>query len=225
MNKIILSAKNICKSYADVGRKIHVLDHLNVSIYAGEMVAIVGSSGSGKSTLLHVLGGLDDIDSGEIIINGKDMTSLSEKQRCEFRNRYLGFIYQFHHLLPEFTILDNVCMPLWIANVDKHEARKRAVEILGRVGLAARVNHRMAELSGGERQRAAIARALVSKPSCVLADELTGNLDRTMALNIVELIRELAQETQAAIMLVTHDLALAALCDRQFTLYSGKLEV
>lgn len=223
MNNIVLTATELCKSYNDVGGKIQVLDHLNLTLCAGEMVAIVGSSGSGKSTLLHVLGGLDQADEGSIIVNGKEITRLSEKEKCQFRNRYLGFIYQFHHLLPEFTILDNVSMPLWIGNVDKKEAKLRSMEMLERLGLAARVHHRMSELSGGERQRAAIARALVTRPACVLADELTGNLDRTMALKIVDLMKELTREMQSTMVLVTHDLALAALCDKQYTLCSGRL--
>lgn len=219
----ILLATQLSKSYNDVGGKIQVLDQLDLSLYAGEMVAIVGSSGSGKSTLLHVLGGLDNADQGSIIVNGKEITGLSEKERCQFRNQHLGFIYQFHHLLPEFTILDNVSMPLWIGHVDKKEARRRSLEILDRVGLAARVHHRMSELSGGERQRAAIARALVTRPACVLADELTGNLDRAMALKVVDLMKELTCEMQSTMVLVTHDLVLAALCDKQYTMRSGKV--
>ena len=223
MNKIVLTATGLSKSYKDVGGKIQVLDNLDLTLYAGEMVAVVGSSGSGKSTLLHVLGGLDTVDQGNIVVNGKEITQLSEKEKCQFRNKHLGFIYQFHHLLPEFTILDNVSMPLWIGHVNKKEAKQRALEILDRVGLAARVHHRMSELSGGERQRAAIARALVTKPACVLADELTGNLDRAMALKIVDLMKELTREMQSTMVLVTHDLALAALCDKQYTLRSGRL--
>lgn len=225
MNKIVLTATGLRKSYNDVGGNIQVLDNLDLTLYAGEMVAIVGSSGSGKSTLLHVLGGLDNADQGSIIVNGNEITQLSEKEKCQFRNRHLGFIYQFHHLLPEFTILDNVSMPLWIGHVNKKEAKQRALEILERVGLASRAHHRMSELSGGERQRAAIARALVTKPACVLADELTGNLDRTMALKIVDLMKELTREMQSTMVLVTHDLALAALCDKQHTLRSGQLEL
>lgn len=223
MNNIVLTATELCKSYNDVGGKIQVLDHLNLTLYAGEMVAIVGSSGSGKSTLLHVLGGLDQVDEGSIIVNDKEITQLPEKEKCRFRNQYLGFIYQFHHLLPEFTILDNVSMPLWIGNVDKKEAKRRSMEMLEKVGLAARVHHRMSELSGGERQRAAIARALVTRPACVLADELTGNLDRIMALNIVDLMKELTREMQSTMVLVTHDLSLAGLCDKQYTMRSGKI--
>lgn len=223
MSKIILKTTGLCKSYNDVGGKIQVLDNLDLTLYAGEMVAIVGSSGSGKSTLLHVLGGLDNADSGSVVVNGKEVLQLSEKEKCQFRNKYLGFIYQFHHLLPEFTILDNVSMPLWIGRVNKKEAKQRALEILERVGLAARVHHRMSELSGGERQRAAIARALVTKPVCVLADELTGNLDRTMALKIVDLMKELTREMQSTMVLVTHDLSLAALCDKQYVMRSGKV--
>lgn len=222
MNKIVLSAMSLSKSYQDVGGKIQVLDDLNLTLYSGEMVAIVGSSGSGKSTLLHVLGGLDNADHGSIMIDDKEITKLSEKEKCRFRNHYLGFIYQFHHLLPEFTILDNVSMPLWIGHVNKKEAKERALEMLERVGLAARVNHRMAELSGGERQRAAIARALVTRPACVLADELTGNLDRALALKIVDLMKELTREMNSTMVLVTHDLSLSALCDKQYTMRSGK---
>lgn len=223
MSNPILIATQISKAYQDVGGNIQVLDQLDLTLYAGEMVAIVGSSGSGKSTLLHILGGLDNADQGSIIVNDKEMMHLSEKEKCQFRNQHLGFIYQFHHLLPEFTILDNVSMPLWIAGVNKKQAKQRSLIILERVGLAARVHHRMAELSGGERQRAAIARALVTRPACVLADELTGNLDKVSALKIVDLMKELTRETQSTMVLVTHDLALAGLCDKQYTLREGKL--
>lgn len=223
MSKIVLSAKNLNKSYNDVGGKIQILDQLNVDLYAGEMTAIVGASGSGKSTLLHLLSGLDSADSGSVFINGQDITRFSEKEKCQFRHQYLGFIYQFHHLLPEFSVLENVCMPLWIGKGSKKEAKTSALEILNKVGLSARVQHRMSELSGGERQRAAIARALVTKPAVVLADELTGNLDRTMALKIVDLMKNLTHEMQSTMVLVTHDLTLAALCDRQYELQFGRL--
>jgi lipoprotein-releasing system ATP-binding protein len=223
MNKIVLAAMQLSKSYSDVGGKIQVLDNLDLTLCAGEMVAIVGSSGSGKSTLLHLLGGLDSADQGSIVVNGTEVTKMTEKELCQFRNQHLGFIYQFHHLLPEFTILENVSMPLWIGKINKKLARQRSLEILERVGLSARVNHRMSELSGGERQRAAIARALVTRPSCVLADELTGNLDKNMALKIIGLMKELAQEMQSTMVLVTHDLSLAALCDKQYTMRAGKV--
>ncbi len=223
MNKIVLAATQLSKSYSDVGGKIQVLDNLDLTLCAGEMVAVVGSSGSGKSTLLHLLGGLDSADQGSIVVNGKEVTKMTEKELCQFRNQHLGYIYQFHHLLPEFTILENVSMPLWIGRINKKEAKQRSLEILERVGLSARVNHRMSELSGGERQRAAIARALVTRPTCVLADELTGNLDKIMALKIINLMKELTQEMQSTMVLVTHDLSLAALCDKQYTMRSGKV--
>lgn len=230
MSKIILSATGVCKSYHDVGENISVLDQLDLTLYAGEVIAVVGSSGSGKSTLLHLLGGLDKVDAGRIMITVDaeqdkydDLASLSEKKRCQFRNRYLGFIYQFHHLLPEFTLLENVAMPLWIGRLNRKEGRQRAHAMLEKVGLAARIHHRPAELSGGERQRAAIARALVTRPLCVLADELTGNLDKVTAHNIVTLMQTLAHDMQSAMVLVTHDLAIAALCDKQYTLRLGKL--
>ncbi len=223
MNKIVLAATQLSKSYSDVGGKIQVLDNLDLTLCAGEMVAVVGSSGSGKSTLLHLLGGLDSADQGSIVVNGTEVTKMTEKELCQFRNQHLGFIYQFHHLLPEFTILENVSMPLWIGKINKKLAKQHSLEILERVGLSARVNHRMSELSGGERQRAAIARALVTRPSCVLADELTGNLDKVMALKIVDLMKELAQEMQSTMVLVTHDLSLAALCDKQYIMRAGKV--
>jgi lipoprotein-releasing system ATP-binding protein len=224
MSNIILNAFNISKSYQDAGQKIQVLHHLNLSLETGKIIAIVGSSGSGKSTLLHILGGLDKADAGRVIIDEQDITAMSEKKRCQFRNQFLGFIYQFHHLLPEFTVLENVSMPGWIGKNSPEEVKKNALNILDRVGLFARAHHRMAELSGGERQRAAIARALVMKPKCILADELTGNLDRNMALTILYLMKELSQESKTSMILVTHDLSLAALCDECYTLSEGRLK-
>jgi len=224
MSNIILSATNICKSYHEMNEEIVVLKQVNLTVHSGEMIAIIGASGSGKSTLLHILGGLASPDSGVVLVENQNMANMQEKQRCHFRNRYLGFIYQFHHLLPEFSILDNVCMPLWIGGAaSSRNAKNQAMDILERVGLTARRNHRMAELSGGERQRAAIARALVTHPRCILADELTGNLDHETALNVVSLMKELTRETQAGMILVTHDLSLAAMCHQRYTLRSGEL--
>ncbi|MCD8524572.1 MAG: ABC transporter ATP-binding protein [Gammaproteobacteria bacterium] len=223
MSSIILSAANICKSYHEMNEKITVLKEVNLTVHSGEMIAIIGASGSGKSTLLHILGGLASPDSGVVLVENQNMATMQERQRCHFRNRYLGFIYQFHHLLPEFSILDNVCMPLWIGGVSSEHAKNQALDMLERVGLTARRKHRMAELSGGERQRAAIARALVTGPRCILADELTGNLDHATALNIVSLMKELTRETQAGMILVTHDLSLAAMCHQRYTLRSGEL--
>ena len=218
----ILQAKNISKVYDEGKIKTPVLSGLDLTINGGERVAIVGSSGSGKSTLLHLLGGLDTPTTGEVWINGICVNQLNETQRGKLRNEHLGFIYQFHHLLPEFSATENVAMPLLMRkDVSIQEANERANELLGKVGLSHRTHHRPSELSGGERQRVAIARALVARPSLVLADEPTGNLDDDNAHAVFELLSELQQTLGMALLMVTHDKALANMADRVLEMKSG----
>ena len=220
-----LVAKNINKIYDEGNIRTQVLTGLNLTVNAGERIAIVGTSGSGKSTLLHLLGGLDVPTSGEVWLHGKCLNNLNETQRGEMRNQHLGFIYQFHHLLPEFTAIENVAMPLLLRKeVPIKEARQQAVDLLERVGLGHRLEHRPGELSGGERQRVAIARALVTKPSLVLADEPTGNLDYDNAQSIFGLLAELQDTMKTALLMVTHDRNLAAMADRQMLLKNGEWE-
>ncbi|MDO4700140.1 MAG: lipoprotein-releasing ABC transporter ATP-binding protein LolD [Moraxella sp.] len=219
---VILEANNISKVYDEGKIKTPVLSGLDLSIHRGERVAIVGSSGSGKSTLLHILGGLDTPTTGEVWLQGVCLTQLNETQRGHLRNEHLGFIYQFHHLLPEFSATENVAMPLLMrADVAVAEATKRANELLEKVGLAHRTHHRPSELSGGERQRVAIARALVSRPSLVLADEPTGNLDDDNAQAVFELLSQLQADFGMALLMVTHDKGLAARADRVLQMKSG----
>ncbi len=218
----ILTATNITKSYQDGKNITNVLNGLDIQVHAGEKIAIVGTSGSGKSTLLHLLGGLDVPTSGEVWLHGKCLNQLNETERGNLRNQYLGFIYQFHHLLPEFTAVENVAMPLLLRNSVKiSEAREQAVDLLKRVGLEHRLTHRPGELSGGERQRVAIARALVTKPSLILADEPTGNLDHVNALAVFEILAELQASLKTALLMVTHDRQLAGLADKQLSLQNG----
>lgn len=223
MNNPVLSCTAVCKNYQDGELNISVLNQLNLQVHAGESVGIIGSSGSGKSTLLHILGGLDQPSSGKVELLGNDLSTLSQTALGKLRNQYLGFVYQFHHLLPEFSALENVMMPLLIAKQDKMQAEERALAILDKVGLKQRILHRPAELSGGERQRAAIARALVTQPACLLADEPTGNLDRKNALHILDLMMSLQSELNTALIVVTHDDELAKHFNQVWNMQDGKL--
>jgi lipoprotein-releasing system ATP-binding protein len=223
MTDFALQASHLSKHYDDGANRIDVLVDVSIAIARGEMVAVVGASGSGKSTLLHALGLLDLPSSGSITVSGQATDGLSEAQRSRLRNRALGFVYQFHHLLPEFSALDNVAMPLIVRRESREHARVQAQKMLDLVGLQARVQHFPGQLSGGERQRVALARALVAQPACVLADEPTGNLDRHTAQQMFRLLKQVNAEAKTAFLIVTHDQELAALADRRLYMEAGRL--
>ena len=224
MNKVVLKCDNVSKSYKDGQLNVNVLNQLRLEVLEGQSVSIIGSSGSGKSTLMHILGGLDKPTSGSVVLMGQDLNQLGQKQLGLLRNQYLGFVYQFHHLLPEFSALENVMMPLLIGTMKKAEAEQRAVEMLEKAGLKKRIQHRPSELSGGERQRAAIARALVTRPKCLLADEPTGNLDRKNAQNVLDMMLDLKSELNTSLIVVTHDDELAVRFERVMLMHDGRLE-
>lgn len=219
-----LEVEHLVKTYRDAaGRETPVLKDVSFTVAAGEVVAVTGASGSGKSTLLHAAGGLDAFDGGRILIAGTDIARLTEKERDRLRNEKLGFVYQFHHLLPELTALENAAMPLLIRRIADAEAKRKAAELLTAVGLKERLNHLPGEMSGGERQRTAIARALIGTPTCLLADEPTGNLDAETAQSVFDILIENAHRTGSAAVIVTHDATLAARCDRVLTLKMGSI--
>ncbi|OCG45808.1 lipoprotein releasing system, ATP-binding protein [Gilliamella sp. Choc4-2] len=221
--EILLSARNLCKTYKEGKMITEVLKNVSFDIYSKSLLAIIGSSGSGKSTLLHLLGGLDKPTSGEIVFKTQYLNRLSEQEKAQLRNQEIGFVYQFHHLLPDFTALENVAMPLLIGGILPNEAKKRAMAMLESVNLVKRANHRPSELSGGERQRVAIGRALINNPALVMADEPTGNLDKSTADSIFELLIKLNREHGTAFLVVTHDLELANKLDKQWVMRDSQL--
>ncbi|GLP99907.1 MAG: lipoprotein-releasing ABC transporter ATP-binding protein LolD [Pseudomonadota bacterium] len=222
-NQAVLSASQLSKSFTDGQLKTDVLNNINLTVNRSDRIAIVGSSGSGKSTLLHILGGLDSPTEGQVLVQGNDIHAMKNKAASRLRNQQLGFVYQFHHLLPEFTAVENVAMPLVIGGMSPSSAQQRATELLDKVGLSHRFQHKPSELSGGERQRAALARALITEPACLLADEPTGNLDHRTAQAIFDLILKLNEDFGTALVIVTHDTGLAAKMDQQLTLIDGCL--
>lgn len=223
MSEVILQGRSLSKTYREGALVTPVFEGLDVAVRAGESLAIVGASGTGKSTLLHLLAGLDQPTSGSVQLMGEDLYSHSEAEKGRLRNRHLGFIYQFHHLLPEFTAVENVMMPLLIAGKGAEQARQPAIELLEQVGLGHRLKHKPGELSGGERQRVAVARALVNRPACILADEPTGNLDEKTAESVFNLLLDLKQQQQTALVIVTHDHRIADRCGRSLELFRGQL--
>lgn len=224
MTDAVLTSINLAKSFTDGGLQTHVLDNINLSVNKGDRLAIVGSSGSGKSTLLHLLGGLDTPSQGQVLVNGEDIHALNHKAASRLRNQQLGFVYQFHHLLPEFTAVENVAMPLVIGGEAPAPAQEKARDLLEKVGLGHRLEHKPSELSGGERQRAAMARALITEPACLLADEPTGNLDHRTAQSMFDLLLQLNADLGTALVIVTHDTELAGKMDRIMTLMDGVLQ-
>ncbi len=219
----LLEGRNLAKSYRSDGREVEVLRNLDIAVNRGEMVAIVGSSGVGKSTLMHLLGTLDVPDEGTVLLEGRDLFAVDETERMRIRNQTIGFIFQFHHLLPEFSALENVAMPLLIARTPEAEAMERSRKLLSELGLKERIEHRPAQLSGGEQQRVAVARALVTSPSVVLADEPTGNLDSRTSRDLVALLRKLHHDRGLTSVIVTHSGAVASVCDRVLYMEDGKL--
>jgi len=223
MSEPAIRCRGVTRHFQQGTQRLEVLRGIDLDVQRGEQVAIVGASGVGKSTLLQILGGLDDANDGQVRVAGHDLARASERERGRIRNRHLGFIYQFHHLLPEFSAQENVALPLMIGGMSTDKAREQAIELLGKVGLGERLAHKPGELSGGERQRAAFARALIHRPDCVLADEPTGNLDEATATSVYELMLELNQEFGIAFVVVTHDTGLAARMDRRLEMTRGRL--
>ena len=222
--KMVIEAKGISRGFRQGPKRVQVLEDVSLQVPAGTSMAIVGASGAGKSTLLHILGGLDKPDEGDVFVDSKSIWQMSERERSDLRNARMGFIYQFHHLLPEFTALENVAMPLLIRGESTTDAAKRAAALLDKVGLGQRLDHKPGELSGGERQRAAVARALVGNPGCILGDEPTGNLDERIANQVFDQLLELNTELNTSLILVTHDMKLAARMNQRFELHMGSLK-
>ena len=223
-SNMVIEAKGVSRGFRQGPKRVQVLKDVSLQVPAGTSMAIVGASGAGKSTLLHILGGLDKPDEGDVFVDGKSIWQMSERERSDLRNARMGFIYQFHHLLPEFTALENVAMPLLIRGESTTEAAKRAAALLEKVGLGQRLDHKPGELSGGERQRAAVARALVGNPGCILGDEPTGNLDERIANQVFDQLIELNTELNTSLILVTHDMKLAARMNQRFELHLGGLK-